>query len=151
MSDQFWLTKAQLKRIESHFPKSRGVPRADDRRVVSGTENHTRRCSGFQLLPRRRCETSWDVSSSAANTTIATTPTIMSPIKNCLKIPEDRSKYSVSPTTVCAANQTPALIPGGLRSPAKKRIEAQSGLTPLKRLMRSRLVGTRPRTRRMEP
>ena len=36
MSDQFWLTKAQLKRIESHFPKSRGVPRADDRRVVSG-------------------------------------------------------------------------------------------------------------------
>lgn len=36
MSDQFWLTKAQLKRIEPHFPKSRGVPRADDRRVVSG-------------------------------------------------------------------------------------------------------------------
>src|SRR5215210_1750598 len=36
MSDQFWLTKAQLKRIESHFPKSRGVPRVDDRRVVSG-------------------------------------------------------------------------------------------------------------------
>ena len=25
MSDQFWLTKARLKRIESHFPKSRGV------------------------------------------------------------------------------------------------------------------------------
>ena len=36
MSDQFWLTKAQLKRIEPHFPKSRGVPRADDTRVVSG-------------------------------------------------------------------------------------------------------------------
>ncbi len=36
ISDQFWLTKAQLKRIEPHFPKSRGVPRADDRRVVSG-------------------------------------------------------------------------------------------------------------------
>jgi hypothetical protein len=31
MSDRFWLTKAQLKRIESHFPRSRGVPRADDR------------------------------------------------------------------------------------------------------------------------
>jgi putative transposase len=36
MSDQFWLTEAQLKRIEPFFPKSRGVPRVDDRRVVSG-------------------------------------------------------------------------------------------------------------------
>ncbi len=36
MSDQFWLTKAQLKRIEPHFPLSHGVPRVDDRRVVSG-------------------------------------------------------------------------------------------------------------------
>ena len=25
MSDHFWLTKAQLKRIESHFPKPRGA------------------------------------------------------------------------------------------------------------------------------
>jgi transposase len=36
MSDQFWLTETQLKRIEPYFPKSRGVPRMDDRRVVSG-------------------------------------------------------------------------------------------------------------------
>ena len=36
MSDQFWLTETQLKRIEPCFPKSRGVPRRDDRRVVSG-------------------------------------------------------------------------------------------------------------------
>src|SRR5262249_15833045 len=36
MSDHFWLTKAQLKRIESHFPKPRGAQRVDDRRVVSG-------------------------------------------------------------------------------------------------------------------
>jgi putative transposase len=36
MSDQFWLTKAQLKRIEPFFPRTRGVPRADERRVVSG-------------------------------------------------------------------------------------------------------------------
>ncbi len=36
MSDQFWLTKAQLKRIEPLFPRTRGIPRADDRRVVSG-------------------------------------------------------------------------------------------------------------------
>jgi hypothetical protein len=33
MSDQFWLTKAQLERIEPIFPRKRGVPRADDRRV----------------------------------------------------------------------------------------------------------------------
>jgi hypothetical protein len=36
MSDQFWLTKAQLKRIEPFFPRTRGMPRVDDRRVVSG-------------------------------------------------------------------------------------------------------------------
>ena len=36
MSDQFWLTKAQLKRLEPFFPRTRGIPRVDDRRVVSG-------------------------------------------------------------------------------------------------------------------
>jgi hypothetical protein len=36
MSDQFWLTKAQLKRLGPFFPRTRGVPRVDDRRVVSG-------------------------------------------------------------------------------------------------------------------
>ena len=36
MSDQFWLTKAQLKRIEPFFPRTRGIPRVGDRRVVSG-------------------------------------------------------------------------------------------------------------------
>ena len=36
MSDQFWLTKAQLKRLEPFFPRTRGVPRVNDRRVVSG-------------------------------------------------------------------------------------------------------------------
>ena len=36
MSDQFWLTEAELKRIAPYFPKSRGVPRVDDRCVVSG-------------------------------------------------------------------------------------------------------------------
>src|SRR3979490_1175138 len=36
MSDQFWLTKAQLKRIEPFFPRTRGIPRVDDRRVISG-------------------------------------------------------------------------------------------------------------------
>jgi transposase len=36
MSDQFWLTKAQLKRIEPFSPRTRGIPRVDDRRVVSG-------------------------------------------------------------------------------------------------------------------
>ena len=36
MSDQFSLTKAQLKRIEAFFPRARGIPRVDDRRLVSG-------------------------------------------------------------------------------------------------------------------
>jgi len=36
MSDQFWLRKEQLARIEPYFPLSHGVPRVDDRKVVSG-------------------------------------------------------------------------------------------------------------------
>ena len=36
MSDLFWLSDKQLKRIEPHFPLSHGVPRVDDRRVISG-------------------------------------------------------------------------------------------------------------------
>ena len=36
MSDKFWLTEAQLTRLKPFFPRSRGVPRVDDRRVISG-------------------------------------------------------------------------------------------------------------------
>ncbi|MDP6259705.1 MAG: IS5 family transposase [Rhodospirillales bacterium] len=36
MTDQFWLTPAQLNRIKPHFPLSHGVPRVDDLRVISG-------------------------------------------------------------------------------------------------------------------
>ena len=36
MTDLFWLTEKQLECIETYFPLSHGVPRVDDRRVVSG-------------------------------------------------------------------------------------------------------------------
>lgn len=36
MSVPFLLTAAQMRRIRPHFPLSRGVPRVDDRRVLSG-------------------------------------------------------------------------------------------------------------------
>jgi transposase len=36
MSDLFLLSRAQMRRIESFFPRPRGIPRVDDRRVVSG-------------------------------------------------------------------------------------------------------------------
>lgn len=36
MSDQFWLSREQLSRIDPYFPLSHGVPRVDDRRVISG-------------------------------------------------------------------------------------------------------------------
>ena len=36
MSDLFWLTEAQMERLRRFFPKSRGRPRVDDRRVLSG-------------------------------------------------------------------------------------------------------------------
>jgi putative transposase len=36
MSDLYWLSGAQMRRIEGYFPRSHGVPRVDDRRVISG-------------------------------------------------------------------------------------------------------------------
>jgi transposase len=36
MSDLYWLTNEQMARLEPYFPKSRGKPRVDDRRVLSG-------------------------------------------------------------------------------------------------------------------
>ena len=36
MSDLVWLSEAQMRRIEPYFPLSHGVPRVDDRRVISG-------------------------------------------------------------------------------------------------------------------
>lgn len=36
MSDLLWLSEAQMRRIEPHFPLSHGIPRVDDRRIESG-------------------------------------------------------------------------------------------------------------------
>ena len=36
MSNLFWLTDAQMVRLQPFFPKSHGRPRVDDRRVLSG-------------------------------------------------------------------------------------------------------------------
>ena len=36
MSDLIWLSEAQMRWIDPHFPLSHGVPRVDDRRVSSG-------------------------------------------------------------------------------------------------------------------
>lgn len=36
MRDLYWLSEDQLRLIEPYFPPSRGVPRVDDLRVISG-------------------------------------------------------------------------------------------------------------------
>lgn len=36
MSDLWLLSDAQMRRIEPYFPLSHGIPRVDDRRIVSG-------------------------------------------------------------------------------------------------------------------
>ena len=36
MSDYFYLSESQLDRLKPYFPKAHGVPRVDDRRVLSG-------------------------------------------------------------------------------------------------------------------
>lgn len=36
MDDLFWLTETQMERLKPFFPLSHGVPRVDDRKVLSG-------------------------------------------------------------------------------------------------------------------
>jgi len=36
MSELYWLTETQVERLKPFFPKSRGKPRVDDRKVLSG-------------------------------------------------------------------------------------------------------------------
>lgn len=36
MSDLFWLSDKHMRRIEPYFPLSHGIPRVDDRRIISG-------------------------------------------------------------------------------------------------------------------
>ncbi|CTQ51284.1 Transposase [Jannaschia donghaensis] len=36
MSDLYWLSEGQTERLRPYFPNSLGVPRVDDRRVLSG-------------------------------------------------------------------------------------------------------------------
>ena len=36
MSDLILLSESQMRRIKPYFPLSHGVPRVDDRRVISG-------------------------------------------------------------------------------------------------------------------
>ncbi|CTQ51293.1 Transposase [Jannaschia donghaensis] len=36
MSNLYWLSEAQMARLRPYFPKSHGVPRVDDQRVLSG-------------------------------------------------------------------------------------------------------------------
>lgn len=36
MSDLWFLSQAQMRRIEPYFPLSHGIPRVDDRRIISG-------------------------------------------------------------------------------------------------------------------
>jgi len=57
MSDQFWLTKAQLKRIEAFFPWTCGIPRVDDRRDRPSFWTTAR----HGLARRRRSEQSSDL------------------------------------------------------------------------------------------
>ena len=35
MGDLFWLSQVQMRRIERYFPRSHGIARVDDRRIVS--------------------------------------------------------------------------------------------------------------------
>jgi putative transposase len=52
MSDLFWLSKAQMRRIEPYFPLSHGIPRVDDRRVISGIVFVIRNGLRWQDAPR---------------------------------------------------------------------------------------------------
>ncbi len=52
MSDLFWLSDAQMARLEPYFPKSHGKPRVDDRHVLSGIIFINRNGLRWRYAPR---------------------------------------------------------------------------------------------------
>lgn len=52
MSDLFWLSRTQLSLIQPYFPPSRGVPRVDDLRVISGIIHVLKRGLQWRDAPR---------------------------------------------------------------------------------------------------
>lgn len=52
MSDLIWLSEAQMRRIEPYFPLSHGVPRVDDRGVISGIIFVIRNGLGWRDAPK---------------------------------------------------------------------------------------------------
>jgi len=52
MSDLYWLSACQLERIKPYFPPSRGVPRVDDLRVMSGIIHVLKRGLQWRDAPR---------------------------------------------------------------------------------------------------
>lgn len=41
-----WLTGAQVRKVEAYFPSSYGIPRVDDRRIISATKPGLKSCVG---------------------------------------------------------------------------------------------------------
>ena len=80
MSDLFWLSKAQMRLIEPYFPLSHGIPRVDDRRVVSGiifvirNGLRWRDASTRSPAPRRSTSPSSRTSSTTSGTRRRSTP-----------------------------------------------------------------------------
>jgi transposase len=52
MSNMFWLTEAQMARLQPFFPKSHGKPRVDDLRVLSGISSSIAMACGGAIRPR---------------------------------------------------------------------------------------------------
>lgn len=52
MSDNYWLSETQIERIKPYFPLSHGVPRVDDRRVLSGIIHVLKRGLQWRDAPR---------------------------------------------------------------------------------------------------
>lgn len=62
MRTLFYLSESQMERISPFFPRSHGIPRADDRHVVSGilyvtNMDFVEGCSRRNMVRTRRCTT----------------------------------------------------------------------------------------------
>ena len=55
MTDLFYLTEAQLLNMKPYFPKSHGVPRVDDLRVISGIIHVLKIGLQWRDAPREYC------------------------------------------------------------------------------------------------
>ena len=147
MSDYFWLREAQFERIKPYFPLSHGVPRVDDRRVVSGIIHVIRNGLRWRDAPEVYGPHKTLYNRFARWSRMAVFARIFS---NLIADDEQRDCLMIDSTHLKAHRTAASLQKGGGCSPAYRAHERRAELQAARCLRRDRSPDNLPSDRRSD-